>query len=43
MKAIVTVPGKDGGTLELRGMPKPEPRPGELLIRVKATALNRAD
>jgi NADPH2:quinone reductase len=24
-------------------MPKPEPRPNELLVRVKATALNRAD
>jgi len=43
MKAIVIIPGMEGGTLELRDVPKPEPRPGELLIRVKATALNRAD
>ena len=43
MKAIVIVPGKDGGTLELREVPKPEPRAGELVVRVKATALNRAD
>ena len=43
MKAIVIVPGKDGGTLELREVAKPEPRAGELLVRVKATALNRAD
>lgn len=43
MKAIVIIPGKDGGTLELREVPKPEPRGGELLVRVKATALNRAD
>jgi NADPH2:quinone reductase len=43
MKAIVIVPGKDGGTLEVREVPKPEPRAGELLVGVKATALNRAD
>lgn len=43
MKAIVIVPKTDGGTLELRDMPKPDTRPGELLVRVKATALNRAD
>ncbi len=43
MKAIVIIPGKDGGTLELREVPKPEPRGGELLVREKATALNRAD
>jgi NADPH2:quinone reductase len=43
MKAVVIVLNKNGGTLELRDMPKPEPRPNELLVRVKATALNRAD
>lgn len=43
MKAVVIVPQNNGGTLELREIPKPEPRPGELLMRVKATALNRAD
>jgi NADPH2:quinone reductase len=43
MKAIVIVPGKKGGTLELRDVPEPKPQPGQLLIRVKATALNRAD
>jgi NADPH2:quinone reductase len=43
MKAMVIVPGTDGGTLELREVPEPEPQPGQLLIRVKATALNRAD
>ena len=43
MKAMVIVPGKDGGTLDFREIPKPEPKPGELLMRVKATALNRAD
>lgn len=43
MKAIVIVPGEKGGTLELRDIPEPTPQPGQLLIRVKATALNRAD
>jgi len=45
MKAIVLVPGKgaDGSSLELRDVPEPKPKAGELLIRVKATALNRAD
>jgi NADPH2:quinone reductase len=43
MKAIVIVPHGDGGTLELRDVPEPEPGPSDVLIRVKATALNRAD
>jgi len=43
MKAMVMVRGKEGGVLELRDVPKPEPGPGELLMRVKTTALNRAD
>ena len=29
--------------MELRDLPEPEPKPGELLMRVRATALNRAD
>ncbi|MFC1886674.1 NAD(P)H-quinone oxidoreductase [Thermodesulfobacteriota bacterium] len=43
MKAVFIIPGPEGGTLEFRETPEPEPRPGELLVRVKATALNRAD
>lgn len=45
MKAIVIVPGEGGtgASLELRDVPEPKPKAGELLIRVKATALNRAD
>ena len=38
MKAMVIVPAKEGGTLELRDLPQPEPKPGELLMRVRATA-----
>lgn len=43
MKAMVVIPDSEGGTLELRDVPEPVPQPGELLIRVRATALNRAD
>jgi len=43
MKAIVIISGKEGGTLEMRDIPEPKPGPGEILLRVKATALNRAD
>ena len=43
MRAIVIVPDSKSGTLERREVPEPEPGPREVLIRVKATALNRAD
>jgi NADPH2:quinone reductase len=43
LRAIVIVPNNGNGTLELRDVPAPVPAPNELLVRVKATALNRAD
>ena len=43
MKAVVIVPDGNMGSLELRDVPTPAPGPHEVLIRVKATALNRAD
>ena len=43
MRAIVIIPDEQSGTLALRDAPDPTPGPQELLIRVKATALNRAD
>ena len=43
MKAMVIVPGKEGATLKWRDTPDPEPGPGQLLMRVKAAGLNRAD
>jgi NADPH2:quinone reductase len=39
MRAAVL--GENG--VEIRDLPKPEPKPTEILIRVKATSLNRAD
>lgn len=43
MRAIVI--GRPGGpeVLELRDVPAPEPGPGEVLVRVRAVGLNRAD
>jgi len=43
MQAIVIVSSADGGTLECRDVPDPTPRPGEVLVRIRATGLNRAD
>lgn len=43
MKAMVIVRGEEGGKMELQDTPIPKPRPEELLIKVKAAALNRAD
>src|SRR5262249_19830849 len=39
MKAAVV--GEHG--VEIRDLPKPEPKPSEVLIRVRASSLNRAD
>jgi NADPH:quinone reductase len=44
MKAIVIVPGEGSdGTLELRDVADPQLADGQLLVRVRASALNRAD
>ncbi|MGE3539448.1 MAG: zinc-binding dehydrogenase, partial [Candidatus Tectimicrobiota bacterium] len=43
MHAVVIHPSSEGGTLEYREVPDPTPGPGELLIRIRATGLNRAD
>jgi putative PIG3 family NAD(P)H quinone oxidoreductase len=40
---MVIVPSTADGTLEWRQVPDPVPGPSELLLRVHATALNRAD
>jgi NADPH2:quinone reductase len=43
MKAIVIIRGEQGGAIALQDVPTPKPRPEELLVKVKAAALNRAD
>lgn len=43
MRAIVMREPGDPGVLELREVPRPEPGPGDALVRVAASGLNRAD
>lgn len=44
MKAIVIVPGQDSRpTLAMQEVDDPQPGPADLLVRVRAAALNRAD
>jgi NADPH2:quinone reductase len=43
MKAMVIVKEERGGTLQWRDVPDPIPGPGEILLRIRATGLNRAD
>jgi putative PIG3 family NAD(P)H quinone oxidoreductase len=40
--AVVTAPG-DAEVLQVQVVPDPEPRPGEVVVDVAATAVNRAD
>ena len=43
MKSWFIVSGKDATTVELRDVPVPEPKAGEILTRVKAAGLNRGE
>ena len=43
MKAMFVIPDADGGVVELRETPDPLPGTGELLVRVRASAINRAE
>lgn len=40
--AVITRPG-DASVLEIREVPQPQPGPGDVMVRVHASALNRAD
>ena len=43
MKAWFNVTGKDATSVELRDVPVPEPKAGELLVKVRAAGLNRGE
>src|SRR5688572_9689420 len=43
MKAVVITRPGGPEVLEIRDVPQPQPGPGEILVRVRASALNRAD
>src|SRR3989475_9413979 len=43
MKAYFLTPGPGGTGVELRETATPEPKPGDLVVRVRATSLNRGE
>jgi NADPH:quinone reductase len=43
MKAAVMVPGLEGGSWEVRDMQRPVVPPGQVLLRVRASSINRAE
>jgi NADPH:quinone reductase-like Zn-dependent oxidoreductase len=43
MRSYWIAPGPAGAKVEVRDVPTPEPKPGEILVRVRAAALNRGE
>jgi len=43
MRAAFVIPGPSGGRLEIREVEAPKPAPGRVLVKVKASGLNRGE
>src|SRR5262249_38901443 len=43
VRAVRIVPGPEGGRLEIQDLPLPVPGPGQVLVRVMASGLNRGE
>lgn len=43
MKAAIMVPGPNGGTWDVRDVQRPVVGPGQVLVRVRASSINRAE
>ena len=43
MRAALSIPGPNGGRLEIREIADPKPGNGEILIRIRASGLNRSE
>jgi NADPH2:quinone reductase len=43
MKAVRVIPGPDGGKVDIQDIPAPEAGAGQVLVRVRATGLNRGE
>jgi NADPH:quinone reductase-like Zn-dependent oxidoreductase len=43
MKAAIMVPGSAGGAWDVRDIQRPVVGPGQVLVRVRASSINRAE
>lgn len=43
MRAVRVIPHPDGGRIEIQDIPTPQPKAGQVLVRVRASGLNRGE
>ena len=43
MRAVRVIPHPDAGRIEIQDIPVPQPKPGQVLVRVRASGLNRGE